>query len=373
MSGRFPGTLIGGAMLFGVLSTIAAPAFCGDQQGLVFSQPDQKAAELKRAGFDPGAIQKMIELIQATPPNDFRGLVVIRNGKVVIEEYFHSYWRDTVHDIRSAGKSVTALLLGIAIDKGLVRGVDQSIRDFFPAPQGTEPGKDPFAKITLENLLTMSSGLDADDGDEKSPGNALHWMGRDDWAKFAMTLPVRSEPGSQWVYSDVCPMLIGAIIQQRSGMKLADFARENLFEPLGISEYYWYTGRGGSTGAAGNLYISTLDFAKIGQLVLDGGRWQGKKLISESWIREIALKRFDVSRTNPFGTGYGYFWWLGEKKVGGHSYAFSFASGNGGNVLFVVPAEGLVVSLTSSAYGQGYGHQRAHNVFELVLKAMRRP
>lgn len=312
----------------------------------------------------------MLELIRTTPPNDFRGMVVMQDGKVVLEEYFNTYWHDTVHDIRSAGKSVTALLLGIAIDKGLVKSVDQSVRDFFPRSQGQVASEDKFARITIANLLMMSSGLDADDGDENSPGNAEQWMSRDDWAAFAMSLPFRAEPGSKWVYSDVCPMLIGAIIEQQSGMKLADFARRNLFEPLGIREYYWYTGRGGSTGAAGNLYISTFDLAKFGQLVLDGGRWQGKQLISESWIREIQRKRFDISGTNPFASGYGYFWWLGEKKVGEQTYSFTFASGNGGNVLFVVPGERMVVSLTSSGYGQGYGHQRAHNVFGLILKAL---
>jgi CubicO group peptidase (beta-lactamase class C family) len=355
-----------------ILLMMGAPVFCSKAQDRT-SQPDQKTTELKRAGLDPEAVQKLLELIRTTPPNDFRGLVVIKDGEVVIEEYFNTYWRETVHDIRSAGKSVTALLLGIAIDKGLVRSVDQSIRDFFPATQESALGADKYAKVTIANLLTMSSGLDADDGDDSSPGNAVHWMERDDWAKFAMTLPFSAEPGSQWVYSDVCAMLTGAVIEKVSGMRLSDFARQNLFEPLGIREYYWYTGKGGSTGAAGNLYISTLDFAKIGQLVLDRGRWKGKQLISESWTREISRKRFDVSQTNPFASGYGYFWWLGEKEVGGHDYSFSFASGNGGNVLFVVPEEHLVVSLTSSAYGQGYGHQRAHNVFEFVLKAISRP
>jgi CubicO group peptidase (beta-lactamase class C family) len=330
-------------------------------------------SETPQPALDPAAVKEMLELIRTTPPNDFRGLVVMKDGKVVLEEYFNTYWRDTVHDIRSAGKSVTAVLLGIAIDKGLVRSVDQSIREFLPAPRGLQARDDEYARITIANLLTMSSGLDADDGDERSPGNAEKWMARDDWSQFALTLPFRAEPGTKWVYSDVCPMLIGAIIEKQSGMKLSEFARRNLFEPLGIHEWYWYTGKGGSTGAAGNLYISTLDFAKLGQLVLDGGRWQGRQLVSENWVREMQRKRFDISGTNPFSSGYGYFWWLGEKKVGERVYSFSFASGNGGNVLFVVPAEHLVVSLTSSAYGQGYGHQRSHNILALVLRTLKPP
>ena len=343
-------------ILFCVLSAVFVPA---------------TRAAAPPPALDPDAVQKMLELIRTTPPADFRGLVVMKDGHVVLEEYFNTYWRDTIHDIRSAGKSVTALLLGIAIDKGLIKSVDQSVRDFLPRPQAQPPGDDKFARITLAHLLTMSSGLDADDGDDNSPGNSQKWMSRDDWPAYAMQLPSRNDPGSKWVYADVNPMLVGAIIEKQSGMRLADFARQNLFEPLGIHDYYWYTGRGGSTGAAGNLYISTLDFAKLGQLVLDGGRWQGRRIVSESWIAEMQKKRFDISGTNPFASGYGYFWWSGEKKVGDHTYSFSFASGNGGNVLFVVPEEHMVVSLTSSAYGQGYGHQRAHNVFALILQALR--
>lgn len=193
-------------------------------------------AEAPPPALDPDAVQKMLELIRTTPPADFRGMVVMKDGKVVLEEYFN---------------------IGIAIDEGLVKSVDQSVRDFLPRPAGQPAGEDRFARITIANLLTMASGLDADDGDDKSPGNAEKWMSRDDWVAFAMTLPSRYPPGTKWVYSDVCPMLVGAIIEKQSGMKLADFARRNLFEPLGIREYYWYTGRGGSTGAAGNLYITT--------------------------------------------------------------------------------------------------------------------
>jgi CubicO group peptidase (beta-lactamase class C family) len=352
------------------LALLGAPWAYGNAQGLTLPAAGKANAELRAAGLDPDTIQQLIQLIRTTPPNDFRGLVIIKDDKVVVEEYFNTYWRETIHDIRSAGKSVTALLLGIAIDKGLIKNVNQSVLEFLPAA-GSGSARDKYAKITIAHLLTMSSGLDADDADEKSPGRTANWIARDDWVTYAMQLPIRSDPGAQWVYSDVCPMLIGAIVEKVSGMKLSEFAKQNLFMPLGIREYYWYTGNGGSTGAAGNLYVSTLDLAKIGQLVLNGGRWQGKQVLSERWVREIAQKRFDISATDPFASGYGYFWWLGQKTVSGHTYSYSFASGNGGNLLFIVPDAHMVVSLTSSAYGQGYGHHRAHNVFGYVLRALR--
>ena len=165
-------------------------------------------------------------------------------------------------------------------------------------------------------------------------------------------------------------MLIGAIIEETSGKKLSDFAKENLFSPLGIRQYYWYTAPNGSTAPMGNLYLSTLDFAKLGQLVINKGQWQGKRIVSSIWINEMSKKQLDIN--DAYANAYGYFWWHATKHVNGKKYECMYASGNGGNLLFVVPSENLVVCLTSSAYGQGYGHQRSRNIFEYVLKSLKK-
>lgn len=331
---------------------------------------DLPRTDLTSVKMSQDTIAKLIQLINSNPPNDFRGMVVIKDNKLVVEEYFNTYWRETIHDIRSAGKGVTSLLLGIAIDKGLIKDVEQSIYDFLPSPKFTRPDKDGHQDIKIKHLLTMSSGLSADDNDENSPGSSLNWLTKKNWVNFAISLPMIFTPGQKYVYNDVCPMLIGAIIEETSGKKLSDFAKENLFTPLGIREYYWYTASNGRTGPMGNLYISTLDFAKLGQLVINKGQWQGKKIISSTWINEISKKRFDISKDDPFANSYGYFWFATTKEANGKKYDCFYASGNGGNLLFVVPSENLVVSLTSSAYGQGYGHQRSHNIFVYVLKSL---
>ncbi len=121
----------------------------------------------------------------------------------------------------------------------------------------------------------------------------------------------------------------------------------------------------------GNLYLSALDFAKLGQLVLNQGQWQGKRIVSSKWIEEISRKRFDISKEDPYALGYGYFWYTTTKEINGKKYDCVYASGNGGNLLFVVPSENLVVSLQSGAYGQGYGHRRSRSIFEYVLKSIR--
>jgi CubicO group peptidase (beta-lactamase class C family) len=315
-------------------------------------------------------LKKMNQFINDYPIKDFRALVVIKDNQLVVEQYYATYWRETIHDIRSAGKSVTAILLGIAIDKGLVKSAEQSIYDFFPSPAFVKPTKDAHQDIKIKHLLTMSSGLSADDNDNHSPGRTGNWLMKDNWVNFAIALPMLFTPGQKYVYNDVCPMLVGAIIEQASGKKLADFAEENLFAPLDIREYYWYTAPNGSTAPMGNLYITALDFAKLGQLMVNKGQWEGKQVISDAWIRQLGVKRFDISKDDPYADGYGYFWYTATKVIDGKKYECFYASGNGGNLLFVVPSEKLVVSLHSSAYGQGYGHRRSRKIFECILKSL---
>lgn len=324
-------------------------------------------ADLPSVGMRPDTIARVIDLIRSIPPRDFRALVVIKNNKLVVEEYFNTYWRETIHDIRSAGKGITALLLGIAIDKGLVKSKEQSIYDFFEGKKFNAPDAS-HKSIKIKHLLNMSSGLYVDDDNNNAPGNTANWLLKDDWVNFATAVPMAFKPGEKYVYADICPMLIGAIIEQTSGKKLSVFAKENLFDPLGIREFYWYTAPNGSTASMGNLYLSAVDFAKIGQVVIGNGKWQEKKIVSESWIKEIASVNFDISGEGPFAQGYGTFWFKTTKKVDGKQYECLFASGNGGNLLFVVPSENLVVSLLSSAYGGG--HARSHAIFETVLRAL---
>ena len=343
---------------------------CAGQDKLRPPIPALPRADLASVKMNPDTIAKAIQFISSHPNKDFRGMVVIKDNKLVVEEYFGTFWRETIHDIRSAGKSVTALLLGIAIDKGLVKSTEQSIYDFFPSPKFVRPAKDKHLDIKIKHLLAMSSGLSADDDADNSPGSTGNWLTEDNWVNFAITLPMLFTPGEKYVYNDVCPMLIGAIIEETSGKKLAEFAQENLFSPLGIREFYWYTAPNGSTVPMGNLYISTLDFAKLGQLVINKGQWQGKKIVSSAWINELSVKRFDLSKDDPFADGYGYFWFTATKEVNGKKYDCVYASGNGGNLLFLVPSENLVVGLTSSAYGQGYGHRRSRAIFQYVLRSL---
>ena len=341
------------------------------------SQPDKLRpllqelpfTSLKESGFNQDSIESLIKLINDTPPNDFRGLVVIKNNQIVIEEYFNTFWRNSIHDIRSAGKSVTALLLGIALKEGLVQNLEQDLYSFFPENKYPTLNED-YKKIKLKHLLNMSSGLDADTDRPQTTGHAVNWIAKDNWRDYLLQVPLNSKPGKKWVYADINPLLISAVIEEKSGMSLKDYAKEKLFDPLGIKQFYWYTNEANQTGAAGNLYLSTLDFAKLGVLVVNEGKWKDTLIIDQEYIKSLSEETFDLSDDNPFADAYGMLWYKSHRTFGKKKLDYLFASGNGGNHLIVIPEEEMVIALTSSAYGKGYGHSRSFNIMSKILASL---
>ncbi len=343
----------------------------------VFAQPDKLRksipelpfATLEKAGFNRDSIQNLLDLIHATPPNDFRGLVVIKNNQIVIEEYFSTYWRNTVHDVRSAGKSITSLLLGVAMNDGLIESLDQDIYSFFPKDKYPTINED-YRSITLRHLLNMSSGLDADTDDSRTTGHAVNWIALDDWKEVILNVPLDGKPGKRWVYADINAVLIGAVIEELTGVSLRDYADKKVFAPLGIKQYYWYTNESNQTGAAGNIYLTALDFAKLGVLITNEGKWKGEQIVSPAYLDELSSPVFDLSEDNPFADHYVNLWYQSNRTFGENEVNYLFASGNGGNHLVIIPEKEMVVALISSAYGPGPGHRRSYNIMSKVIAAM---
>lgn len=322
------------------------------------------------AGFNRDSIEKLIDLISTTPNKDFRGVVVIKDNQIVMEEYFNTFWRNTIHDIRSAGKSVTALLLGVAIREGLIKSVDENIYDLFSQNKGLNVNKD-YKKIKLRHVLDMSSGLDADSDYPSTPGQAGHWIGKDDWKEYLLNVPLVNTPGEKFAYADINAVLVGMAIEEASGMSLKDYAKEKLFDPLGIEQVYWYTNKANQTGAAGNLYITTLDFAKLGMLINYDGKWGSTQLIDPEYIATLVnTKKPEIADWFFMADTYGMFWYKSTRSFAGRNSDLVFASGNGGNQLIVIPEQNMVVALTSSAYGPIYGHGRSYAILEKILSAL---
>ncbi|MEM7297157.1 MAG: serine hydrolase [Bacteroidota bacterium] len=327
-------------------------------------------SSLEEAGFNRDSIETLINLIQETPSKDFRGLVVIKDNRIVIEEYFNTFMRYSVLDIRSAGKSITALALGVAMKEGLFESLDQSIYSLFSEKENPSINED-YTKFTIRNALNMSSGLDADSDNWKSQGQAGQWIERDDWKEYILNIPLIRTPGKRFVYADIHPLLIGLAIEEASGKSLKEYAQEKLFDPLGIHQVYWYTNTSNQTGAAGNLYLSTLDFAKLGMLVANEGKWGDSQIIDREYIKDLKnTKDPSIGDWYSLADTYGYFWYKSTRTFGGKTFDYLFASGNGGNQLIVIPEEGIVIALTASAYGQGYGHGRSHAIMGKVLSAL---
>lgn len=332
--------------------------------------PNIPAISPEDAGFNRDSINALTDTISKFGQRDYRGLIVIKDNKIVVEEYYNTFWRNHIHDIRSAGKSITALLLGVAIKEGLVQNLDQDVFSFFSREKYPSMHED-YKKVKLIHLLNMVSGLDADSDDPKTPGNAGKWIAKDEWVEYLLSIPLSNNPGERWVYADINAVLIGAIIEEKSGMSLRDFAKKYVFDPLEIKEFYWYTNQANQTGAAGNLYISTLDFAKLGLLVANKGKWGNKQVADYGYMTRLLNEQSNAIRDyNPLADGYGMLWYRSKRKFGTREVSYLWASGNGGNHLVVVPEENMVISMTSGAYGNWYPHTRAYFILGKVIRAL---
>lgn len=259
-------------------------------------------------------------------------MLVIRNGYIVADAYFYPFAPGQAHDIASATKSVTSTLVGIAIDKGRIKSVDQPALDFFP-DRTVANLDDRKRAITLESLLTMTSGLDC--SSERGEITLLQMRASPDWVQFMLDLPMSAQPGTRFVYCSGGVHLLSAIIRKATGMSALAFGLQHLFRPLGISHVGWpFDPQGADNHGWGDMRLTPHDMAKLGYLYLNGGRWEGRQLLSRKWIT-AATSRHVSSGTN----GYGYLWWIRPSG----SYR---AAGRGGQQIVVLPGQNMVVVLT---------------------------
>ncbi|WP_136659167.1 serine hydrolase [Nitratireductor sp. XY-223] len=321
----------------------------------------------QQAGFDPEALAAIADEIDDDQHGDFHALLIARRGRLVFEAYFNGYDAARLHDIRSAGKSFTATLIGIAIDQGAIPNADVRMLPYFPnfRPHArVDPQKE---AITVRHLLMMTSGFDADDADPATPGCEDNMLKSDDWIRCGLDLPMARAPGEQWVYAGVNTMLLAGLLEAATQGPLIDFASEWLFGPLGIDKFHWQRSPRGIVAGQGFLSLRGRDQLKLGQLHLDNGVWGGKRIVSEQWVRAATKHRVDIP--NEGHAGYGYQWWRMTIDMDGKGIGCFFASGNGGNKIYVLPSLGMVVGTASSAYGKPYMHTRSHTILRRVIQA----
>jgi CubicO group peptidase (beta-lactamase class C family) len=271
---------------------------------------------------------------------DVHSLLVVRNGYLVLDAYFYPFAADTRHDIASVTKTVTSTLIGIAIDKGLVRDVDVPVLDFFEE-MDIDNVDERKRSMTIEDLLTMRSGLAC--YAEPNEPTLFKMISQPDWIQFALDLPMIDEPGTRYEYCSCNSHLLSAIIRKATGSKALEFAEQALFEPLGIADVAWPTDPQGLDNAGwGSLRMTPHDMAKIGFLYLNGGRWDEQQVISSEWIEDAWTKK--VSFPDEAGIdGYGRNWWI-VSSLGAYG-----AMGRGGQRIWVAPDMNMVVVLTGAS------------------------
>jgi CubicO group peptidase (beta-lactamase class C family) len=253
--------------------------------------------------------------------------------------------------LRSATKSFHSVLLGIAVDRGRIRGDRQPIAELLPWPVSSLANPDPRkAAITVGDLLSMRTGLACDDRDGSSPGNEQLIYSKPDWARFTMDLPMVAAPGTVARYCSGGVHVAGRLVEHATGEDLLTFARKNLFEPLGFKGYKWpHQPVPENTGTFGQLYLRPRDMLKFGVMVLDKGRWRRRQIISRGWI-----ERSTEPVTRIGSKEYGYLWWRQTfpLNAGGRRQDVEtiLATGNGGQKIFIVPSLQLVAVFTGGSY-----------------------
>jgi CubicO group peptidase (beta-lactamase class C family) len=308
-----------------------------------------------RAALDVAAIER------AAAAADLHSLLIWRSGQMLLEHYRTSkdkpvgdffarevtFGPDVLHDMRSITKSVVGLLVGQAVARGEI-DISTAVLDFYPALADLR--REGRETIHVSHLLHMSSGLAwretaATYGTASNDETRLWWDGTP--ARYILDRPLAAPPGAVWNYNGGHTVLLAEILEQRSGRKLLDLARTDLFEPLGIASWQWRTGAHFNPLAYAGLRLTSPHLLRLGRLLLSGGSWEGRQVVPAAWVAATLQPSIKIGDGR---LGYGHHWWSGRMPRGEHSVAWTAGFGNGGQRLFVMPELELVVVMTAGAY-----------------------
>lgn len=324
----------------------------------------QKEWTVSTDRIDTAKIEELNRNILTNVYKDLTSIVVIKDGKLLLEEYFNGGARNSLHDTRSVGKSFASTLLGMAIRDGYIRNEEQQLAAFYDLKkyQNPSPAKD---SISLKDLLAMNSAFQGFDMDESSPGNEEKMYPTSNWVDFTLNLPVDETKikEKRWEYFTAGVVLLGDVLNKSVPNSLKEYADQNLFKPLGISKYQWQFTPQKVVNTAGGLKLRSLDLAKYGQLYQNKGLWNGKQLLPKEWVEKSFSHQVSVTD----GEYYGYLFWNKTYQVNGKNYEVYYCSGNGGNKVIVFKDQPLVVVITATAYNKAYGHSQVDKIIQNYL------
>jgi CubicO group peptidase (beta-lactamase class C family) len=371
--------IVGGVTLVAALAT---SAFFAIQSRVVqryqvppITSDGWNTASLSDVGMDDEPVSELLRRLDQEDGHNIQSLLVVKNGKLVLEVYYpgldmivtdnlsfirKDFGRDTVHCLASASKSITSILFGIAMDQGYVTDLDEKM--FASFPEYADLGNGAKGTITLRQMLNMTTGLAWDEtshafSDRRNDLNLMFFNPNP--VRFMLEKPLVARPATKFIYSSGVTNLIGEILNRKTGMPLVRFAGENLFAPLGITSYKWLTFPNAPQMAltSSALYLRPRDMAKIGQLYLQGGIWDGKQIVSAQWVQESTAESVvvPINYSPAFqNTGYGYQWWRGQFANG--ETETIYAAGFGGQYIFIMPEIDMVIVLTGSFFLEDYSY-----------------
>lgn len=325
----------------------AAPGAKGEEYAYEYGRPEDtgdgwKTSSLKAEGLDPGPIE---DLVAAAVEGEFgylHSLLIVRNGKLVLDEYFYGHDREAVHRLASVTKSVSSLLIGIAVGQGEIAGVDEGIKTFFPEYEaGMAAGWD---DIRLAHILTMSANVGWDQED------LTGFYKSEDRFGTIFNQPIAGAPGEKFEYVSPNVDLLAGVIKHATGLHADEYADKHLFKPLEFGPYDWEYGKWeGYPLMDGSLHLRPRDMAKLGQLLLDHGLWDGEPVVPADWIDASTAAHIDAGEREE----YGYLWWRGSQSLGEKVVQGIFANGWGSQFIFVLPGYDLVVVTTGGNHDNG--------------------
>ncbi len=330
-----------------------------------------KPATPQDAGLDRQKLEALVAEILAVDPTRGPGprihsVLVAKHGKLVLEEYFFGFQASDRHDLRSASKSLTSLLVGAALDRHPEVRVDAPLERFFGPFAGKDTRK---GGITLAHALTHTTGLAADDNDGGSPGGEDRLQRtRGDWYRFMLDLPLAHAPGTHYAYSSGGINLALGAAAHLTGQWMPAFFDETFARPMGIHHYHMNLMPDGEAYGGGGIHLRPRDLLKFGQLILQEGAWEGRQLVSRAWIKASTSHQVDT----PEGGSDGYGWHRHRLSAGGRTVELIEANGNGGQFLIIVPSQRLVVVFTAGNYNQ-YGIWRTFRERLLPAYALATP
>lgn len=316
----------------------------------VYQQPARDndgiiSGSLNKSGLDKALLDELMKKILDGTYKDVHSILIMKDNKLVFEEYFYEHNKHKLHEMRSATKSFISALTGIAIEQGYIKNKKEKVLSYFPEYTFK---KDLEAKkqITIENLLTNQSGLDCDTYNPKAYGNETEMGYTDDWIQYSLDLPMADSAGGKGQYCSSNPIIMGRIIEKATKMTLPAFAEKTLFKGLGIKNYVWsFKPDKSSTETFCQVNLTSRDMIKFGSMYLNKGVWNGKQVMPKDWVQQSWKKH-----TNIEGLDYGYLWWTKYLDADGVRYYGKLAQGNGGQKIYVFEEQNLVVATTAGHY-----------------------